>query len=97
MIIGNFTAMEGQEVLSQGRMHSSGYVSDLKGIIAKETSDAGPKDFLLVQERIKGRTWNVDTPKACPLYSIVDRRILGYYSRQYLYHLCSPTISEIEQ
>ena len=78
-------------------MHSSGYVLEFQGIPAKETSDAGPKDFLLVQERIKGRTGNVDTPKACLLYSIVDPRVLGYYSRQYLYHLCSPTISEIEQ
>lgn len=56
-------AMQCQEVLSLGRMHSSGYVSDLKGILAKETSDAGPKDFLLVQERIKSRTGNVDTPR----------------------------------
>ena len=60
-------------------MHSSGYVSDLKGILAKETSDAGPKHFLLVQERSEGRTGNVDIPKACLLYSIVDRRVLGYY------------------
>ena len=53
--------MQSQEVLSLRRMLSSGYVSDLRGILAKETSDAGPKDFLLVQERIKGRTENVDT------------------------------------
>ena len=80
MIIGNFTAMQGQEVLSLRRMLSSGYVSDLKGILAKETSDAGPKHFLLVQECSEGRTGNVDIPKACRLYSIADRRV---YSRQY--------------
>ena len=74
--------MQGQDVLSLGRMHSSGYVSDLKGILAKETSDADPKHFLLVQERSEGRTGNVDIPKACLLYSIVDRRVLDYYSRQ---------------